>query len=117
MRKSRKKRRKNSRANDGSAFTTDSEYKARAHATVNGTKMRKDGTPVIFLNYNGNHYRNEYPEPVNTKEEEIAPDKTGQKLTTIGTGVQWDHFDKNDWQFFTRSVVEEQLRPPGLDRI
>ena len=87
---------KNSRTNDGSAFTTDSEYKARAHATVNGTKMRKDGTPVIFLNCNGNHYRNEYPEPVNTKEEEIAPDKTGQKLTTIGTGVQWDHFDKND---------------------
>ena len=47
----------------------------------------------------------------------IAPDKTGQKLTTIGTSVQWDHFDKNDWQFFTRSVVEAQLRPPGLDRI
>ena len=70
--------------------------------------MRKDGTPVKCFNCNGNHYRNECPELVNTKEEGKALDKTGYKLNTIGIGVQWDDFDINDWQFFTRGVVEGQ---------
>ena len=76
------------RANDGAAFNTGSEYEACAHTTVNGTKMGKDNTTTVkCFNCNSYHYRNEYPELVNEKEEENAPDITGHKLTTIGTGV------------------------------
>ena len=51
---------------------------------------------------------NECPKLVKDKEGENTPRKIEHKLSTIGSSIEWDDFDINDWQLFTHGVVEEE---------